>query len=164
MAAARAGGATWQQIADVLGVTRQAVFKRFGHAMDPVTGRDLIPAETADVAALASDCFERLAAGDIASVRARMTQSCARALTMSVISEVWGSVVEDYGPLVGAQASAHDRDGQPAASPQTPLPAVGRVALHFEHGRAWAHVLVNRAGKVSGLMIRPEETPESWPL
>jgi hypothetical protein len=38
---ARAGGRTWQELGDVLGVTRQAAFQRFGHPVDPRTGKPM---------------------------------------------------------------------------------------------------------------------------
>jgi hypothetical protein len=34
---ARAAGRTWQELGDVLGVSRQAAFQRFGHPADPQT-------------------------------------------------------------------------------------------------------------------------------
>ncbi len=38
---ARADGCTWQELGDVLGVTRQAAFQRFGHPVDPRTGKPM---------------------------------------------------------------------------------------------------------------------------
>jgi hypothetical protein len=35
---ARGAGPTWQELGDILGVTRQAAFQRFGHPVDPRTG------------------------------------------------------------------------------------------------------------------------------
>jgi hypothetical protein len=35
---ARAAGRTWQELGEVLGVSRQAAFQRFGHPVDPPTG------------------------------------------------------------------------------------------------------------------------------
>ncbi len=35
---AREAGRTWQELGDVLGVSRQAAFQRFGHPVDPRTG------------------------------------------------------------------------------------------------------------------------------
>jgi hypothetical protein len=35
---ARESGCTWQEIGDVLGVTRQAAFQRYGKPIDPRTG------------------------------------------------------------------------------------------------------------------------------
>src|SRR5262245_39825300 len=36
---ARDGGRTWQEIGDVLGVSRQAAFQRYGKPIDPRTGK-----------------------------------------------------------------------------------------------------------------------------
>ncbi len=38
---ARAAGRTWQELGDVLGVSRQAAFQRFGHPLDPRTGQPM---------------------------------------------------------------------------------------------------------------------------
>lgn len=35
---ARSAGHTWQELGDLLGVSRQAAFQRFGHPVDPRTG------------------------------------------------------------------------------------------------------------------------------
>jgi hypothetical protein len=38
---ARAAGRTWQELGDVLGLSRQAAFQRFGHPVDPRTGEPM---------------------------------------------------------------------------------------------------------------------------
>src|SRR5262245_34950286 len=38
---ARSAGRTWQELGDVLGVSRQATFQRFGHPLDPRTGEPM---------------------------------------------------------------------------------------------------------------------------
>lgn len=162
--AARAQGATWQQVADVLGVSRQAAFKRFGRASDPVTGEQLVPAPMADVAGLAHQVFTRLAAGDAQWARERMTQACARVLTRDAIQQVWREVLAENGQLEHLEASSHDVHGDELPGNTVPLPAVGRLELAHEAGDLWAHVLVNRDGRISGMVIRPGEVPETWPL
>lgn len=164
VATARAQGVTWQQVADVLGVSRQAAFKRFGHAVDPATGEQLVPAPTADVAALAEQVFGHVAAGQAQWVRERMTQAAARGLTRRVIKQVWAEVLASYGQLERIEASGHSIDGEPLADGPVPLPAVGRLVLHLEAGECWAHVLVNRDGRISGMVVRPAGAPETWPL
>ena len=43
---ARTAGHTWQEIGDLLGVTRQAAFQRFGSPVDPRTGAATTPRST----------------------------------------------------------------------------------------------------------------------
>ncbi|GAA1388357.1 hypothetical protein GCM10009599_01390 [Luteococcus peritonei] len=164
VARARAEGATWQQVAEVLGVSRQAAFKRFGHAVDPATGEQLVPAPTADVAGLAVEVFEHIARGEADLARERMTQACARELTRGRIEAVWREVVAGYGALEELSSSGHHLDGEAVDGHQVPLPAVGRVELRLEAGECWGHVLVNRDGRVSGMVVRPGGMPETWPL
>lgn len=69
---------------------------------------------------------------------------------------------------MGAVSSLLGQRGEPAprvvVNHRLALPAVGRVVLRHEAGEAWAHVLVNRDGRVSGIVVRPDDYPETWPL
>jgi hypothetical protein len=51
---ARTAGRTWQELGDVLGVTRQAAFQRFGHPVDPRTGEPMRGAMVPGAAARAT--------------------------------------------------------------------------------------------------------------
>src|SRR5215475_2527101 len=59
---ARSSGRTWQELGDVLGVTRQAAFQRFGHPVDPRTGQPMsdaiIPAAAERATQLLIDWIE----------------------------------------------------------------------------------------------------------
>lgn len=164
VAAARAAGASWQDIAGVFGISRQAAHKRFAGATD-ASGQRLDAAPRADVAALTRTAVARFFAGDTAGLREMMTQACARELNVGTLNAVRGDVLADYGEPRKVSVSAHSPDGSPAQAPSAaPLPAVGRARLQHQQAELWIHVLVNRAGKISGMVIRPEELPETWPL
>lgn len=166
---ARATGLSWAAIGETLGVSRQAAFKRFGVVTDPATRRPVAVARTADVAGLASEVFTRWAAGDVAWVHQHMTHQCARELSRSRLDAVWRDVLDEVGALerVGdVEVFAGDgRTPQVAtAVGQTSLPAVGRVVLHHEAADAVGRVMVNRGGRVAGMLIGPPEAEPTWPF
>ncbi|WP_052462258.1 hypothetical protein [Nigerium massiliense] len=163
VAEARESGFTWQAISDVLGVSRQAAFKRFGHPHDPATGEPLETVSPLDAGAIASDVFGRLASGDIDGVRSLMTDACARALGKRALASTWDEVVTLFGDVVDVtETGTYGADGErlPDVSPP---PSIGRVALRHASGTTVGHVSVNRFGTVNGLTIRPQ-TLETWPL
>ena len=55
---AREAGQSWREIGAVLGTSRQAAFQRFGHPVDPRTGKLMardVPPEAADRAVVDRD-------------------------------------------------------------------------------------------------------------
>ncbi|QIK72536.1 hypothetical protein G7070_09960 [Propioniciclava coleopterorum] len=161
--AAHDAGHTWQEIADTLGVSRQAAYKRFAHAElgDPTTtvAPDHTPTEAA-----ARDAASLFGRDDLASLRARMTSTCARSLGVKRLRTVRAQIVDAIGAheSIGA-ATLHHLDGEPLRG-RAPGPIVGRVVLHHEEGDAVAHVALNRRGRVLGITVRIAGAPESWPL
>lgn len=161
---AREAGRTWQEIADVLGVTRQAAFKRFGHPTDPETGEPLRPRPSLDVAELAAETFRLFVGGELEQVRSRMTQACARELSKRRIAAVHDDVLAAYGDPTGVDApSGHALTGERLPAGTVDLPAVGRALLQFENSELVGHAVVNRDGRIAGLTIRPLDL-ETWPL
>lgn len=162
---ARGQGRTWQQVAEVLGVTRQAAFKRFGHPTDPSTGEPLDPPPLLDAGVLAAEVFTDLAQGLVERVRERMTHACARELTRRRLTETWSSVLEFVGELMRvAASSSHTADGTRLPDGPVGLPAVGRCELAHEHGVMVGRVMVNRSGRIVGMVVRPGGVEETWPL
>lgn len=152
---ARSAGRTWHEIGDVLGVSRQAAFKRFGRPVDPETGETLHTGPTVDPAALAEQVFRAVAGGDHEALHELMTSTCARRLTRARIAEVWRDVLASVGELdsfSGHDTRAHDGGPLPGA---TTGPLVARVLLHHEAGDMVGHVSVHRSGKVDGLLVAP---------
>lgn len=164
VAAARDAGHTWQDVADVLGVTRQAAFKRFAHPVDPHTGEHVNPVPPVDVATLARDVAAHLADRDVAWVRSRMTHLCARELSVGRLRAVLDEVDAAYGATRQVEpGSAHTLDGTPLPSGPVEPPAVGRALSRHDGGDVVTHVQVNRSGTIVGLTLRPPAT-ETWPL
>lgn len=162
---ARVEGCTWQEVADVLGVTRQAAFKRFGHPTDPETGAVMETVPPLDLASLVRDVVADLGAGDFGRLRSRMTQACSRQLTAGLVAQVWSDVLGSYGDPVSALAvTCHAPTGGRLGDGPVVGPAVGRVELRHEHGELLLKVQVNRNGRITGLVIRPSSAQETWPL
>ncbi|MEL4504074.1 hypothetical protein AAEX63_04450 [Luteococcus sp. H138] len=167
--AARDAGRTWQEVADVLGVTRQAAFKRFGHPTDHQTGEPLHPRPAVEVAGLTAQTFRLFVDGELEEVRSRMTQVCARELSRRRISAVHAELLTAYGEATEvAEPSAHTMAGERLPDGVVELgagqrSAVGRVLLRFEADELVGHAVINRDGRIAGLTIRPVEL-EGWPL
>ncbi|WP_374928915.1 hypothetical protein [Kytococcus sedentarius] len=171
---ARRAGLSWQQLADLLGVTRQGAAQRFGgetatpgpvpagSALARHGGGDDAPL-TEQVGRLGVHLVQQLLAGELSAVRELLSSTARRQLTR----EVLGSLAQEVPDLMGTvQRVELDAVLTPeGAAPRTEaLPLVARLELVAEHGRPVAHVLVGRAGSVGGLSIRPSEAHETWPL
>lgn len=164
---ARTAGVTWQQLGDALRVTRQAAFKRFANPVDPDTGRP-IPRHSADVLGITRGVFTHLADGDYDWIAQQMTHACARQLTRRRVLDVWRDVLAEVGelesftqPQVRSGDGAVVVDGDPG---QAALPAVGRVLLQHEAGEMAGHVMLNRTGKIAGILVGPPAAEPTWPF
>src|SRR5665213_1519351 len=81
---ARATGQTWQDIGDVLGVSRQAAFQRFGKPIDPRTGETMNTTPLPEAVSLAETNIEALAHGRWDDVTGRFDTQMRDALTGDV--------------------------------------------------------------------------------
>lgn len=163
--AARADGLTWQQIGRVLGVSRQAAFKRFGKPIDPDTGVALTTGPVVDPARLAESVFRHIAAGDYDDLRDLMTHACSRELTRPRVMGVWRDVLASVGQLEGFSGhESRDRDGDRLPGGETTGPLVARVLLRHEAGEMAGHVSINRAGRVDGILLAPPSAEDSMPF
>jgi hypothetical protein len=137
---ARAGGATWQDIGDALGASRQAAFQRFGRPLDA-------PADD-DAADRAVAVLLDLVEGRLADVRRLFDERMSAALSLVRLAEVR----ERIDGLVGAYRGI----GEPFAHRAGDLTVV-RVPLRFEAGRLAGEVTFDGAGRIAGLYVKPPE-------
>jgi Protein of unknown function (DUF3887) len=145
---ARAAGATWQEIGDVLGASRQAAFQRFGRPIDPRTGAPMAPPAVPDAAERAVALFIDVLEGRWEAARQDFDATLSTALTAAKIADVTAQVAG----LVGA----YRRMGEPFVHQAGDYTLV-RLPLHFEAGDMAGQVAFDRTGKVAGLHImRPE--------
>lgn len=141
---ARAAGHTWQEIGDLLGVSRQAAFQRFGHPIDPRTGgpmSDITTTEAADRATgLLTDWFD----GRYDQIVAEFDQTMTAQLPVEKLSDAWAQVIRTVG--------AYESMGTPV-SREIGEHIVVDVPLTFEAGQMTGRVAYNHAGQVAGLFI-----------
>lgn len=162
---ARNTGHTWQQIGEVLGISRQAAFKRFGRPTDPETGAPLATGPLIDAADIAEKVFTWIAAGEYDRVREQMTHACARQLTKVRVMETWKDVIARVGALEGFTGhQARTADGDTLDGEPSPGPLVARVVLRHEAGEMAGHVSLNRQARVDGLLIAPVELEADLPF
>ena len=149
----RDAGRTWQEIGDLLGVTRQAAFQRFGKPIDPRTG------EPMDKTVTMTDAAERAAkvVTDVLEGRMGEARPSFNAEVLAAFSdEVRGNALATVAGLVGAFEGLGQAD-----------PFVRRIGGHtvvdiplrYEAGDMKARVAFDADGKVAEIFILAPETP-----
>lgn len=160
---ARANGHTWAQLGEVLGITRQAAFKRFGSARDPRTGGTMNPTRTIDDAVeLTERVFRLIDAGDYDTLGGLMTEEAAAILTRDLVLETWARAVAENGNLLGCRGTGVELpDGTPAEPGEVLLGSlVGHTVLECEAGHWLGRVALDPAYRVVGLLVAPPDHGE----
>ncbi|MGW4568229.1 DUF3887 domain-containing protein [Streptomyces sp. NPDC004561] len=149
----RDAGHTWQEIGDLLGVTRQAAFQRFGKPIDPRTGEPMDKTvRMADAAERAIEIVTDVLEGRMEKARRSFNAQVLEAFT----DEVRGSGMATVAGMVGAFESFGEAE-----------PFVRRIGDHtvvdiplrYEAGDMKARVAFDADEKVAGLFILAPETP-----
>jgi Protein of unknown function (DUF3887) len=145
---ARSAGHSWREIGDVLDTTRQAAFQRFGHPVDPRTGRpmilDVLPG-AADRAVRIFVCFTE---GRWEDARRDFGERVLQAVDADRLARGWAQTIGMVGD--------YERMGEPLVYPVEDATAVD-VPLYFEAGERTGRVVFDRDGKVVGLWLRPAQ-------
>jgi hypothetical protein len=136
---ARHRGHTWQEIGELLTITRQAAQQRFGERTAEQTGSkyDALGQRAAQI-------VKQVSNGDWAAARADWDDVMLAELSPARLSEVWGQILASAGPL--------EAIGRPSATRKGPYRIVD-VPLAFEHGAMKARVTFNHNDAVSGLFV-----------
>jgi hypothetical protein len=141
---AREADHTWQEIGDVLGVTRQAAFQRYGRPIDPRTGEVMSTSPLPEADDLASSVIDDLAHARWADVSARFDATMRERLTEEGLAEAWAYIV--------GLAGAYERHGATDA-----LRAAGftttNTPLTFEAGDFIARITFRDDQTIAGLYI-----------
>src|SRR5579863_444512 len=149
----RDAGHTWQEIGDLLGVTRQAAFQRFGKPIDPRTGR--LMDKTVHMADAAERAVEVVT--DILEDRMDEARPSFNAEVLAAFTdEVRGNAMATVAGLVGAF------EGFGTAEPfvrRIGDHTVVDVPLRYEAGEMKARVAFDDDEKVAGFFILPPEIP-----
>ncbi|MEU6006356.1 DUF3887 domain-containing protein [Streptomyces sp. NPDC047453] len=149
----RDAGHTWQEVGDLLGVTRQAAFQRFGKPIDPRTG------EPMDKTVRMTDAPERALEIVTAVLEGRMDDarpSFNAEVLAAFTDKVRGDALAGVAGLVGAFEGFGEGD-----------PFVRRIGDHtvvdiplrYEAGEMKARVAFDTDEKVAGFFVLPPETP-----
>jgi hypothetical protein len=142
--AARAAGCTWQQVGDVLGTSRQAAFQRFGHPVDPRTGKTMDRTTLAGADARALEFFTTLAERRWEDAGRDFDATMAEALPAPELADAWAMVVSTVG--------AYERAGEPFVRRQGDYTVVD-IPLVFEAGEMTGRLAFNADGQVSGMFV-----------
>ncbi|MEV6796639.1 hypothetical protein AB0M87_32875 [Streptomyces sp. NPDC051320] len=149
----RDAGHTWQEIGDLLGVTRQAAFQRFGKPIDPRTG------ELMDKTVHMADAAERALAIVTDVLEGRMDRA-RRSFNAEVLKaftdEVWGNGLATLTGLVGPFEGFGE--GEPFVR-RIGDHTVVDIPLRYEAGDMKAQVAFDAQERVAGIYIIPTEVP-----
>ncbi|MFF4500082.1 DUF3887 domain-containing protein [Streptomyces sp. NPDC001401] len=149
----RDAGHTWQEVGDLLGVTRQAAFQRFGKPIDPRTG------EPMDKTVRMSDAAERARTIVTAVLEGRMDearQSFNTQVLEAFTDEVRGNGLATVTGLVGEFEGFGE--GEPFVR-RIGDHTVVDIPLQYEAGDMKARVAFDTDEKVAGIFILAPETP-----
>jgi hypothetical protein len=143
---ARSAGQTWAEVGQVLGISRQAAFQRFGRPADPVTGQSTALPLLSGAAERGAALLADLAAGRWAEVSRDFNERVAQKLDADRVAALWARLTALLGRL--------EQTGAPLAY-QVGDHTLVDVALSFEAAERTARVSYDRDGKVAGLHFLP---------
>jgi hypothetical protein len=141
---AREAGRTWQEIGDVLGVSRQAVFQRYGKPIDPRTGEVMNTSALPEADDLARAVIDDLAHSRWADVSARFDATMRAGVTEEGLAEGWAHIVG----MAGAYEGHGDTDAVRAGDFTTT-----NTPLSFEAGDFVARITFRDDRTIAGLYI-----------
>lgn len=149
----RDAGHTWQEIGDLLGVTRQAAFQRFGKPIDPRTG------EPMDKTVQMTDAAERAVAITTDVLQDHMDQarpSFNDQVLAAFTDQVRGDALATVAGLVGEFEGFGD--GEPFVR-RIGDHTVVDIPLRYEAGDMKARVAFDSDEKVAGFYILIPDAP-----
>lgn len=141
---ARAQNVSWQQIGDVLGISRQAAFQRFRNTNDPKGNSSMKTRDNTAMIPKAEAIYRHLEGGDYDSVGRQMTFIAHRILNEKKVMGVWGEATA----MVGALESVGESFARPSGSN-----VVVESPLAFEAGDLVGRIAFNRRNKIVGMLI-----------
>ncbi|SEU34545.1 Protein of unknown function [Nonomuraea wenchangensis] len=149
----RDAGHTWQEIGELLGVTRQAAFQRFGKPIDPRTGEPMDKTvRMADAAARATEIATAVLDGRMDEARQSFNAEVLAAFTDEVRLNGLATVTGLVGAFEGFG------EGEPFVR-RIGDHTVVDIPLRYEAGEMKARVAFDTEEKVAGVVILAPETP-----
>ena len=153
---ARARGVSWQQIGDVLGISRQAAFQRFRNPDDPRGSNHMRTKSNNALIPKAESVYRHIEDGNYAPVGSDMTFIVQRVLTEKKIMSVWSEATAVAGRLESFGESFVRPSGRYAVVVETPL--------NFEAGDFVGRIAYNRRDKIVGMLILRAEDIATAPF
>lgn len=141
---AREAGRTWQEIGEVLGVSRQAAFQRYGKPIDPRTGEAMNTTALPEAEDLARTVIDDLANARWAAVVERFDAIMRDGLSEEGLAEAWVHIVGLAGAYEGHGDTATTRAGD-FTTTNTPL--------NFEAGDFVARITFRDDRTIAGLYL-----------
>lgn len=149
----REAGHTWQEIGDLLGVTRQAAFQRFGKPIDPRTGAPMDKTiHMTNAAERARVIVDQVLEGRMDLAREAFNSQVLDAFT----EEVRANGLATVAGMVGAFERIGDEE---PFTRRIGDHTVVDIPLKYEAGEMNARVAFDSDEKVAGLVIVPAGTP-----
>jgi hypothetical protein len=143
---ARKAGRTWAEVGQVLGISRQAAFQRFGKPADPRTGQPMASSRLPGAAERGAALLADLVAGRWAQVCRDFDDRVAQKRDADGMAAAWArltgmiGLLEQVGEPVAYQAGDH---------------TLVDIPLSFEAAERTARIAYDREGKVAGLHFLP---------
>jgi hypothetical protein len=150
-----AAGQSWRDIGEVLGISRQAAFQRFGHPVDPRTGEPMSRAVPPDAVERVSGFLARFTAGRWEEVLADFNEFMRERHDTNRLASGWAHMIGMFGSYEGSGEVSPVLAGDST---------VADVLLRFEAGEAMLWVRFDADGKVAGLRLHPpSQSPAAQP-
>jgi hypothetical protein len=146
---ARNEGHTWAEIGEVLNVTRQAAFQRFGGGQTPDTGDESLQ-PIADAGPKATRVIELLLAENWDELWKTFDERVTKAASVEIFHTTLATAKSNYGEVVAL--------GSPSAKVIGDYTVVD-VPIACERGEGIGRVSFNADEQVAGLFLLPSDAP-----
>ncbi|MDZ7884232.1 MAG: DUF3887 domain-containing protein [Mycobacterium sp.] len=152
---ARESGRTWQDIGEVLGVSRQAAFQRYGKPIDPRTGELMNTTALPEAHDLTETILSDMSRARWADISARFDATMRDGLTDEGLAEAWAQIVgtaggyEGHGDITAVRAGIFTTTDTPLAFEAGDF--VARITFRDDHTVAGLYILnPDAAARLSG--------------
>lgn len=148
---AREAGRTWQEIGQVLGVSRQAAFQKYGKPIDPRNGEVMDTSPLPEAIELARAVIDDHAHARWADITERFDETMRAGLTEAGLAEAWA--------YLAGMAGAYEKYGDTEAVRAGDF-TVTNTPLAFEAGDFVARITFRDDRTIAGLYILNPEVAD----
>ncbi len=145
---ARAAGHTWAEIGEVLRVSRQAAFQRFGGGRRPAPDEGGIAVALEGAVEHAVPVLQAFLDGRFGDVRSRFGERMLKACSVELLTDVREKVRREAGEVQAL--------GTPVVSVRDGYTAVD-IPVALEHADGIGRVVLDADRQVAGFFVRPTE-------